>query len=491
MRLPHLSYLLIEWLFQVDEVANPKVARPKDLLRLLNAMHKLQSQAVNLQPEYNAFLALRKLMISQIRSQRPLLAQLNGLTRLYVLMIRSEQANWFEKDFKAAHGLDLNVFFIMSLWLLWKMNDSHVLQYQRILTELCPAISVDEIALFLKIVGARPEELGSLLSSKKDESIKVDAYFAPTILRTKPLLLLETGAVVPDSLLLRQSISDFVLNDFATRNNSAFRDKFTPAFERYTERVISAANQSFVTEGQLERLLKDKAVTSKVCDFIVFDDYGAVFIDAKGIEPNKVEQSSSNPLSLRDKIKKRVSVGTEQCFASAAVCEQYEIIPLPPRERRFSLVVKHQNFYFLNGRKLEEQIYPDFYAALSGQYGAVIPAEHVYFVTIEEFEMMTLLVGKHGVQIADFLDYCVRQDADAKTTVFEMYQHLIAYCAELGIDASSLFDNSTLEAVFDELVGHAGNAVASGTSYWSLMGSSRAGQFITFHQRLASLLGVR
>ncbi len=154
-------------------------------------------------------------------------------------------------------------------------------------------------------------------------------------------------------------------------------------------------------------------------------------------------------------------------------------------------MVTHQNFYFLNGRKLEEQIYPDFYAALSGEYGAVIPAEHVYFVTIEEFEMMTLLVAKHGVQIADFLDYCVRQDSDAETTVFEMYQHLTTYCEELGIEATGLFDNSTLEEVFDGLVKQLGRYVGRGTGYWRLRGREGVADFITIHNRLSSLLEVR
>lgn len=487
---PALSYLLIEWLFQVDQVANPRIATLRDIHHLLNEIYNLQSQAVNMQPEYDAYLSIRKLIISQLRIQKPLLGQLNGLMRLYVIMTKSPQSNWFKVNFNSTHGFELKVFFIICMWFIWKFRETHILRYERILTELSATMSVDKIARLLKLIGANLSELEQLLRSKKDESIQVDAYFSPTILTYKPLIFLKDSVIIPDSFLLRQSLCDFALHDYVARNHEQFRSKFTSAFELYTENLISDSGQIFTTENYLNRILKEKKLNSKVCDFVIHGTDFAFFIDAKGIEPNRLEQASSNPTTLRDKIKKRVSIGTEQCFACAASCEQHGIMTLPPRDKRFSLVVTHQSFYFLNGHKVQSQIYPDFYSDLVKRYGEVIPLENIYFITIEDFEKIMLLVKKHDVLMGDFFLYCVDQDATHRTTVFDISQHIIGFCNKYQIDRSDIFENPALEEAFNELTDQLVDYVEQGSSYWRKRGASSVADFLGLHFHLTDLLGV-
>jgi hypothetical protein len=99
-KMPWLSFLLIEWLYQVEEASYAIDATDKDLYNILNSMYKLQDEASNFKDNVNLHLALRRMLLGQLWCQlNPLYHQFT-LIRLYSLMIIDGKTPYFKKPLK-------------------------------------------------------------------------------------------------------------------------------------------------------------------------------------------------------------------------------------------------------------------------------------------------------------------------------------------------------------------------------------------------------
>ncbi|XGA78624.1 hypothetical protein OR573_08780 [Halomonas sp. CH40] len=114
-----------------------------------------------------------------------------------------------------------------------------------------------------------------------------------------------------------------------------------------------------------------------------------------------------------------------------------------------------------------------FRTRLASEFGdELIPAENIYFVSIDEFEGILSACAKTGSTLSEFLEYCKCMDADYATSKFDLRQHIQAFCTSKGFDDTSPVGSSRLmegkKYLFDELE----KILDHNLSHWRRSGSS-------------------
>lgn len=491
-KMPYIAFLLIEWLYQVKPLPQAVTANSDDVNRLLNEVYALQSSAVNFKDEVHHSLAIRKMITAQLWPQQSKLYRWFNLARFYSMTIGPGVSVWFASDFERAHKLSLKNFYTLSLWLLVRFDENrNSIQYERAIIELTPYFSVEEVASFFKIVAGTLNDLCRFLEPLADESVKVDSFFANTQLTKMPVILLENCITTPHASLLSKAISNFVLEDFKSRNHQEFRQRFTKEFEKYVRIVLEESSIRFIPESVIQDAYKEEGLTDqKVVDFLINHGDSTVFIDAKGIEPHRRVQVSDNSRILKDKLKTSFTHGVFQAYGCASAISQLKTINISSRESTYALIVTHHDFYLSNGTTINTQVDPTLHDRLVAKYGDHIPIEHVYFVSIDDFEGIMKLCKDSSTTVSEFLSFCVEQDSRPETRKFDTRQHITAYTEVKEIERKGPIGTDHIIERKQEIFEHLEEAIRVSRSHWIDSNISGLPSYCTSHDLLKEKLDL-
>ncbi|MEC4087190.1 hypothetical protein [Pseudoalteromonas rubra] len=488
-KMPWLSFLLIEWLFQIEESQNAVEASDADVNRILNNMYALQDDASNLADSVALELALRRMFLSQLPCQLPVLYHQFTLVRLYSLLIIKGKTPYFRDKFFEVTEIDLKHFIEVSLWLLMaSLAQKGTVRYDQILKELYPAYDLKTIIITLKLLAGGLDKLQEVMSQTFTDKISSERYFASPQLLKVPFFKFSDSIGSMHQSISSKGVAEFVLEFFKANDHENFRKHFTRHFEEYVGKVIEEAEIPFIDEKRLKAIYKKSKKNGKVVDFLLTQGDENVFIDAKGIEPPEKVLMTDKPDIIRQRLKKSFSKGVEQSFECAGRLNDCEGISLCEREKRFVLVVTHQDFYILSGAYLKRNITDSFFDELVEAYGDHIPVENVHFCSIENFEGIIHICKEYDVKLSDFLRYCNQQDLDARTKKFDVRQHIQSFCASLGLDKTSPIGSGYLLERKDELFNSLIDGVKANREYWRANGTNAIPEFIYKYQELIEKL---
>lgn len=437
-KMPWLSFLLIEWLYQIEEASYAIDATDKDLYNILNSMYKLQDEASNFKDDVNLHLALRRMLLGQLWCQlNPLYHQFT-LIRLYSLMIIDGKTPYFKKTFKKITGIELFDFFQVSLWLSFaSVQQKGIIKYDQILKEFYPKYSTHYLATILKLVSGGPAKLTKVMSEVKSPKISNERYFATPKLLDVPFFKFEDRLGSLHNSVSCKGLAEFVLNLFKSNDHEKFRQHFSRHFEAYVGTIIDESKLAYINERDIEAIYKANGLKGKVIDFLLTDIDSSIFIDAKAIEPPLKLMVSDNPTIIKQRLKGSFTKGIEQSFECAQLLMNCKEIQLSKQEDRFVIVVTHQDFYLSSGASLKEHISNDFFSDLIVKYGDHIPIENVHFCSIEDFEGIMIMCSDHSIELPEFLRFCSVQDSIAQTRKFDIRQHLQSFMTEKEIVKNS------------------------------------------------------
>ena len=104
------------------------------------------------------------------------------------------------------------------------------------------------------------------------------------------------------------------------------------------------------------------------------------------------------------------------------------------RKNNFLIVVTYKELFFGTGNVFYEGIALE---KLDKELGGdptkqVIPLEHMYFISIDEYDWLINAAYKKQVDISSIILKAARLDADSKTSCFTLSQHLSADYKELS-----------------------------------------------------------
>jgi hypothetical protein len=488
-KMPWLSFLLMEWLYQVDEIPHAKNANSKDVYKILNSMYQLQNDASNFKEGVSYKLALRRMLLGQLWCQRNPLYHQFTIVRLYSLMIISGKTPYFEKTFKTITGIELFDFFQLSLWLsIATVEQKGIIKYEHIVNNFCPQYSVEYISNIIKLICAGPAKMQQVMQTVAKPEISPERYFAQPKLLEVPFFKFEDRLGSLHHSVSCKGLAEFVLNTFKQEDHIKFRKHFSRHFEEYVGVVLDEAKEAYIDENAIKRIYKSNKLEGKVIDFLLLKDESSVFIDAKAIEPPEKVMVTDDAEIIRQRLKSSFSKGIEQSFECAQILAGCKEVTLAVRENRFVIVVTHQDFYLSNGVSLKEQISAGFFTSLIDKYGDHIPVENVHFCAIEDFEGIMSMCCDFEIELTEFLRFCTAQDSHAATKKFDIRQHLQSFLTSKNFDKNSPIGTDYLSKRKDELFDSLTKTLKGNSDYWRGVGTQGIPQYIGLYSQFCKLM---
>jgi hypothetical protein len=240
-----------------------------------------------------------------------------------------------------------------------------------------------------------------------------------------------------------------VLSELGT----TYIEPFSKLFEKHVAneaRTISAS--SFHDEADIRAWLPQGA---RVPDGLLSYPGCNIFIESKAklfdesiMCVGHTERFSHMTRALRDAI--------EQAWSACTLLRQEKQAPeqIMNAPKDFLLIVTNWEVSASNGRALAAMYPPETLVPSIPDAINYLPLEHVYVLSIEDFERLVHGLPTAGVQLPQFLEGCVTADAKAATAVFCFQQHLAhgniprSYSAIVRGEIEAI--SARLERPFDE-----------------------------------------
>lgn len=183
-------------------------------------------------------------------------------------------------------------------------------------------------------------------------------------------------------------------------------------FEGYVGRVAAHSKLPVLREKELKDALGSGC---KVIDYLIVDDDVHIFIDAKAVEMTYVGEVTEDPEQILQRIESSVIKGIEQAYSVAerlVGISRIGTISLGEPTERYLLIVTYKDLYLGCGRDFYEFLAKDILDQTVRKFSNIrwIPFEHMYFVSIEDFEFLVEAVHEGRTGIASFLRGAVRSD---------------------------------------------------------------------------------
>ena len=202
-------------------------------------------------------------------------------------------------------------------------------------------------------------------------------------------------------------------------------NKFGLIFEKYVGNSISNTKIKYFTEKQLTDILPGEG---KSVDYLLIDKNNKIFIDAKGVEMSYLGMVGHQPEVVTDKTRNSVVKGIQQGFETARRLENIERIGEIEigKGNYYLIVVTFKDMYVGNGVDFYEYVAKDTLNKIIGQSGdmASIPFEHMYFMSIDDFDLLTGGIASGEINLTKILDHAVKCDALPQTKKFTFEQHI-------------------------------------------------------------------
>lgn len=424
---PWISMLLVKWAL-ADRMTHINIGGP-----IPQAVFDQLRQAVWDLPEWTeraptpttVMAMLRPMLQQQLEFQRP---QGWGFMRWPALIARRPATDAISQRFRQALAMDPDTYIDLG----WGLSTSSMHGKPRILdTYFAPlrahyGDSVDRmVGLFTRDLAALREELAKPEAQTVQGRAELREF---AYLRRFPFVRLDPAAIVCwHPAVLARGLEDAVhlrLSDFGEQ----YTRPFSKIFESYVIELSVEAVPAAITERAYMSTLDPQQPKVEV----LLQEAGCnILIEAKMSLFKDSVLVTDNAESIYFKTE-RVREGIKQGWNVSRALEQ----PGNPFHRpgvveNFLIVVTSRQLFLGTGRQLAE-LYPAGKLAYSdADSERLLPLDHVFIVSIDEFERACACVRAGKVTFQEMLRKAVADNADPPTRKLFMSQHLDEYPGKL------------------------------------------------------------
>jgi hypothetical protein len=418
-RPPWHLLLLVKWAAANAEGASPtaRTFSDDDADEILLLIHEIWGKDLPSCYE-NSYLFFRAQFQQQYWLQELFL--LPEMSRQYILFLDLEPEHRFSVAFQDIHGIELRTFLELSFALTSRfIASNHHSVDEHFFTNLASSYPPETIPRFLAILSRDLETLGNELRAMPEKGL-LHEVIEPTPLLYFPLLKENARYHCYLVYLLFRTVQNFVYDTLRKADASGFTNKFGPIFERYLEHGLSHALLSYATEREVAAMLPEG---SKLVDFAILSEDAAVLIDAKAIQLTELGMLARTSASLASKASTALK-GVEQGFAVAFNLKKTGFIT--DGHPVFLLVVTYKDLLLGGGRAFYENAASDSIEGFAAAYDGIhpIPLEHIFFLSINDFELLMEHLKATGIKLTDFLRRAVRDNADLTSASFVFRTHI-------------------------------------------------------------------
>ena len=421
--------LALKWTMQeADGVSHRRPpATLNDLHVVLNILHEAEGN-VRMPSDYeHVYLFMRQLAFQQFWLQQGPHAE--AFVRQDLLFTSLPPDHWLQREFKRLTGVSAGEFLDLAYatFTLILQTPSPEFIERHHYNLIAPGLSPGALDGFLRHLSRKGPELHAKLSQQPYSGMTVaDQQVLPTPLVDSPLI--ETAAgnyVVISPTLLMRSLESVVYRTLRRNDPSAFGPRFGPVFERYVGRVLDSAGVTYFDETRLQALLPG---TGKCVDFLIREGDCTILIDAKGIELSALGRVSQTGellfRTIKDSAVKAIEQGMETLRRIGALPADSSIADRA--DEKFIIVVTFDDLFLGSNYEFGALFGSALVPRLQRQFGGTLPLpmEHVFFLSIDEFERLLVRVESGANTIGAILRHARSNDADGRTRKFHFIQHL-------------------------------------------------------------------
>jgi hypothetical protein len=431
-----IKWVLIESISSPDSGKEPQNYEIISLFKSLDRCYELY-ESVSLPKEDKGWHFLfRKLAFEQFPFQKPINRCV--LARQNLLFGYLELQHPIRRKFFERAGIELTSFLDLAFVLvgieLISANRIVAESSFRLLAKYYPENTINK---FLQLISADLLTIRRYLNDlqTKHNPKTEHQLFEMSPLKRYPLLNKGTQYCPYSKRLLYISMQHWVYDMLRDNEHERewFGSQFGPLFERYVEEVITSMSPHVITEDNLKQKL-GKKYKGKFVDFVVLDDDSKVFVDAKGVEMSYLGQVSNNPDDIARAIDSSIIKAIKQANSLIDRIRQFRVIndiEMPSNGENFLLVITYKDLHVANGRALRVLL-PELIEELCQRYNS-IPIENMYFMSIDEFEMLAQAVNEKKIGLVESLRRARIADNETHSRKLMFSQHLENWCRPDGV----------------------------------------------------------
>lgn len=193
---------------------------------------------------------------------------------------------------------------------------------------------------------------------------------------------------------------------------------------------------------------------------------GTVYLDAKGMEPSQHILVSDSAKIIKDKVKNAHLKGIEQVSECISILESIGFENISTYQRRFALIVTHQDFYLGSAQQLNVYFGQEFGDVLSLKVKRNIPLGNIHFCCISDLEVILSVCKQTKTNLVDFLEFCTKLENDSNTSKFDIRQCVHAYARNITGSALIPICSESISMVYDDLYSKLCSVIKSSQEYW-------------------------
>jgi len=426
---PWFLLLLIKWCVIHGDFLSPdrKHLTDKDFAALINLIHDLNGY-VRLPSHYDTnFLFFRNIAYQQVWFQE---RNFLRFVRQSLIFGGLTEDHEFRRIFYDKKGLTIEQFIDLGFMIFGKFlqNKGPLIEigWFRLVNSVYPTNLIDH---FLSKLSHDIDSLRAFLTSNESRYRDVSYEFhEQTPLKEYPLLKYQDKYYCYSKELLFAALNDFIYDSLRGVDPQFFMNKFGSIFESYVNDVLSYSEADFISEKDLKQSLTS---SKKVVDFLVYDSDSCIFIDAKGVELAFLGMVSHKSEVVEDKSRSSVIKAIAQGYETAAnLAANPNTTNLVLNKDRFLLVVTYKDLYLGNGQDFYQEIAGDkLHQIVEGHGGQKwIPFQHIYFISIDDLELMIQCAKDSHRKISDLIRFAVSQDETPINKKLIFRDHIYSTC---------------------------------------------------------------
>lgn len=351
--------------------------------------------------------------------------------RQQILFSELAANNYIQRTFTRIVGLDIKRFLELCLILMTRFITTNEKKISRKwFSSLGHEYSDDEVdkclyALSLPIMHVRKR----LRDNDSGKRLSEEFYEQTPFVRY-PLIRNQNDFICIHNNILFRCIEHFVYDLLKEIDSEDFMQKFGKMFEQYIGKIINYTDIIYISEDEIKKCAQ---VPKKAVDYIIIENNANIFIDAKAVEmayKGKVAYSSN---IIKDKVKVSVLKAIEQAHDTINQIHTKNLYNenLVAKENNYLIVITCKEFYLSKGLSFYNNIAKDKIDTIysNNVESGTIPPENMFFVTIQEFELLMEYVRSKKIKISDCFERVKKDDADPQTSKFVFTQHLLGWKA--------------------------------------------------------------
>jgi len=423
---PWRLLLLIKWTLIYGEYLSPK-RRPineNSFNYLLNRMHDFEGSLRHPSEYENIFLFFRNMAFQQFWLQHEF--SIPNFARQSLLFGRLDNRHPFQKRFIEKCGISIPEFVELAMMIMTRFTISK----QKSITAgwfrtVADKYKLGTIQRFLALLSIDFWSLKEkIIKEQSNRKAQYEAY-EKTPLRETPLLKYNSKYYPFSPELLARCLETFIYDALRSDGPNKFMDKFGSIFEKYVGNSIANTKIRYFTEKELSEILPGEG---KLVDYLLIDEGNKIFIDAKGVEMSYLGMVGHQPEVITDKTRTSIVKGIQQGLETARRLESIKKIGGVEvgKGNNYLIVVTFKDMYVGNGSDFYEYVAKDTLNKIIGQSGnmASIPFGHMYFISIDDFDLLTGGMASGEIELIKILEHAVKSDALWETKKFTFEQHI-------------------------------------------------------------------